>query len=223
MPNKEKDIQTAEPTAITPETTPLPHRENVLAYVLKSSYFLPFVIIVTISNIAYNSLDTALPLYAKDILQSESLEYSIFEIVLSLGTILGAYLLSKLHIKSIGKPYALAMIASALIVLILALTSRVFLVTVLLFMLTLCDALTLPSFTRFQTDVPKDIRGRVYTLFDTIVLFASIPTAILVSWLCGTFGISSMIYITALLYLIVATMCRAMPSIWKASVNRENA
>jgi sugar phosphate permease len=103
--------------------------------------------------------------------------------------LVGAALIGVRNFIKVGKLFCWSLIANGIILILLGRNQHLFGGLILYFLFAFTDALAIPAFTYLQLYVEDEKKGRVFALFDTIVLFSSPLASLALGLLVSGLGI----------------------------------
>lgn len=182
----------------------LPNLFDGLKYIKKDKYVASFLFLLTICNITYGVIFTLPSIYSKNILNSGVEGFGLIQAGLSLGMLLGVSIIGNIKIKKAGILFLIGLLSGGVTLVILGLNQVALIAVIIYFVFGICDSLTIPSFTYLQLHVNDEIRGRVFSIFDTIVLSAVPIAALIVGYLTDIFGVQTIYKISGILLILVS-------------------
>lgn len=136
-------------------------KEGII-YILKTKWLTGVLIVAIAANLAITPSVTLLIPYVSDVLKGGPIDYSIIQISSILGSIIMAYIISKIKLKFLIKSFLMAAIFQSFIIVILSFNSNIIVTVALIFLLGSFIALfNVPFVTLLQNHVPNKLLGRV--------------------------------------------------------------
>lgn len=137
------------------------HQNDLFAgfqYIRKDNFTKIFMIMVTISNVAYSVIYLLPTVYSKNVLNAGSSGYSAIEISVSIGMMLSLWIISKLNIRRVGRIFILENLIGRFLILTLCFGSSMGLTLLIYFLFGVVDGITLPCYTYLQLHIPDEKR-----------------------------------------------------------------
>ncbi|MEI3611926.1 MFS transporter [Pseudogracilibacillus sp. SO30301A] len=133
-----------------------------IAYIIKTKWLIGVLLVAIAANLAITPSVTLLIPYTSEVLQGDSIHYSIIQISSILGSILMAYIISKIKLKLLVQSFLVAAILQSCIIMLLSMNSNILITIILIFLLGCFVALfNVPFVTLLQRHVPNYLLGRV--------------------------------------------------------------
>lgn len=170
--------------------------------IIHNSLLYQFVWSVLLTNIIYGIVYTTIPIYVQAKLGEYEFEYGILQSSISMGMMVGTAIIGVIKITKPGKLFLWATLAQSVSLIVLGINCNFYIAIFLTFLFSVCDAFALPLFASWRLHVCDEIKGRVFSAFDTIVLFAT-PISSLVLTCVGSERNIGILYIVSGVFLVL--------------------
>ena len=133
-----------------------------ISYILKTKWLTGVLFVAIAANLAIAPSVTLLIPYTSEILNGDSIHYSVIQIASILGSITMAFILGKFKLNKLVTPFLIAAMLQSIVIMLLSLNSNIPVSIILMFLLGSFIALfNVPFVTLLQSYVPEHLLGRV--------------------------------------------------------------
>lgn len=188
------------------------------SYIMRSPFITEFVILIFLSNIAYDIIYNLPSVYSRDVLHLGAEGYGFIQTALSLGAIMGTLVIGLINTRRIGILFSVCSFLAGILLILLGFNSSVYFAIALYFIFSMTDSLTIPCFTYFQLYVDDAIKGRVFAAFDTIVLFATPIASLIISITVDDFGVGKTYRYAGTFFIIITLLSISFSSFRKTDL-----
>ena len=176
--------------------------KKAINYILGNKFVIQFALLLLLANIAYDMIYSMPALFAKVHLETSAFGFGIIEIATSLGMILGAVTVGAISLKKAGISFAISAIGGSVILVLIPLNHSLYYAVFLYFIYAGLDALSIPCFAYLQLCVKENLKGWVFAIFDTVVLFSAPFSALLMYYVVDEIGITFSYMLAAAILLL---------------------
>lgn len=189
-----------------------------LRYVFSNPYIYEFMILIFLSNIVFNLVYELPSAYAYLVLEGGPNTYGLLQMASSVGIIVGVAVVGILHVRNAGKLFVLSSFLVGIVLSCLGLNRSVILAVGLFFLFSFFDAFSIPCFTYLQLYVADSVKGRVFAVFDTVVLFAAPFSTLLMFFVVDAIGVGGTYLLSGALFIGIGIVALLLKTVRKADL-----
>ena len=190
-----------------------------IKYIFNHPYIYQFIILIFCSNIVFDLVYELPAAYSYFVLSGTTATYGLLQTCMSIGMILGVAIVGITSLKKAGIAFMFSALLGGFVLFLLSSNNSIILAATLFLAFSMLDALSTPCFTYLQLLVEDNVKGRVFALFDTIVLFSAPISALILYLFTDSSNVKNIYFITSILLVAVGLLSLLFTSVRKSDLS----